>query len=351
MDEFHFSEDLFEFGEEAESGQESCTGEGEQPWKSAIGLLEDRLDRLQCGRGAAVIASMATDRNLGDPLRTAGAIQLLTALLLWQGRPVARDDPEDVLNCAAMTTAALRNLACANHANREAVRAAGAIPLLVTSLRLADVQDRTPEDSASIACHNCVTAACGALRNLSHSNIANCIAIREAGGLIALARHVPHPPPPAGTPGREAAFRASSALCNLCCGCPDNVAALWETGLVPRLVALLAQPGGSGFWHTGFTSIVEYGQENGWLPQDLREERWAERRSAEKNSRRAIRRLQFCQFGGLDRMTEQAMDHDDGVVDGKSWDPQAQAWRPHAGNTRLEVDAARTDGPGMYVCS
>eukprot|EP00668_Euglena_longa_P029231 GGOE01036575.1.p1 GENE.GGOE01036575.1~~GGOE01036575.1.p1 ORF type:complete len:352 (-),score=5.62 GGOE01036575.1:22-1077(-) len=287
---FEFGDDFFEVQDEENSNLNALN------WFTALSLLKDASNRKQCGRAAFAIGSLAAARQYGDILRENGAIELLSSLLKVEGRPIQKLDDEATLEAAANATVALKNLACPNFQNREAIRQAGCIPLLVSLLHLSEFAE-DPEDPCSMHRMTCVRAACGTLRNISYANLVNRSAIREAGGIPALAKHIPDPPPAVGSPGREAAYRAGSALCNLCCGCQENVAALWDTGLVPHLVALLSQPGGSGFWHAGFTYIVEYGQENGWLPPDLEEPGRKVSQDAEKRSREAVRRLQKIPVG------------------------------------------------------
>eukprot|EP00667_Euglena_gracilis_P022020 EG_transcript_24331 len=254
-------------------------------------MLKDVSDRRQCAKAASAISSLATARQYGDILRDNGAIALLSSLLQVEGRPVERNDAEAILEAAAHATTALKNLACPNYQNREAIREAGCIPFLISLLSLTEFSE-DPEDPCGAHRMTCVRAACGTLRNISYANLVNRNCIREAGGIPALAKHVTDPPPAVGSPAREAAYRAGSALCNLCCGCPENVAALWDTGLVPRLVALLSQPGGSGFWHAGFAHIVDYGRANGWLPPDLEQPGRTKPQDEERRSREALRYLQ-----------------------------------------------------------
>ena len=116
----------------------------------------------------------------------------------------------------------------------------GAILLLVAQLRRVAGVAHADMGEADVAA---VTAATAALRNLSYQNAQNRDAIRAAGGLAPLLDLVatgdPPAPPPGGSRGREAAYRAAAALENLASDHAENEATIVDRGVVPAMKELL----------------------------------------------------------------------------------------------------------------
>ena len=190
---------------------------------------EDELRRLGCvpplisllkGRTGAAASAVCALGNLAcgndsnkEAIREAGGIPLLVTLLT-EGA-----ESETVGNAAN----ALRNLTCGSDSNREAIREAGGIPALVALLR----------QETSLA-----TNAVGALGNLAHLN-ANREAIRQADGIPMLRALL------SGGADLEATITATDVLGSIAYNNHTNREAIREAGCIPPLVALLREGAGS----------------------------------------------------------------------------------------------------------
>ena len=184
-------------------------------------------ERANCARAVGALAQAQAHT---DAMREAGVVDAVVALLRAEGDGEA----------AVAAADALRHLACANDRNRDRARELGAIPLLVAQLRRVAGVAHADMGEADVAA---VTAATAALRNLSYQNAQNRDAIRAAGGLAPLLDLVatgdPPAPPPGGSRGREAAYRAAAALENLASDHAENEATIVERGVVPAMKELL----------------------------------------------------------------------------------------------------------------
>lgn len=194
----------------------------------------DTAERIELTKALGTLAQVQAH---GDPMREAGVVDAVTALL---------KDPDDMVTIAAAE--AIRHLACANQSNRIASRDGGAIPLLVAMLQR--VADHSGSDD-EMSCHDAavVTASTAALRNLSFQNGENQDLIRFSGGLSPLiaivAQGQPPAAPPSGTQRREAAYRAAGALENLAADNEENAEMIVAARVVPAMKELLIG-GGQG---------------------------------------------------------------------------------------------------------
>ena len=230
------------------------------------------LERFQKANGERAqldaltqLGSMANVKSNTHDMRNAGVIPVLTSFL------ASAETYRHPRSVVAEAVYCLRNLACANGPNRDALREEGAIPVLVhlvqnCPMELHEEDENPPKDTENESSmwpgsEEPATAACGALRNMSFKNLSNQRAIWEAGGVEALLRWVKDIPP--GGRGREAAFRAAHAVCNVCQGCPQSVPLVVESQKVPTLLQLMCKPGSYWLWHGGVKAILNYGEKEG----------------------------------------------------------------------------------------
>ena len=201
-------------------------------WRGTVErMTSPECDTAERTELAKALGTLAQVQAHGDPMREAGVVDAVTALLR---------DPDDMVAIAAAE--AIRHLACANRGNRIASRDGGAIPLLVAMLQR--VADRSGSDG-EMSCHDAavVTASTAALRNLSFQNGENQDLIRFSGGLSPLiaivAQGQPPVAPPSGTQRREAAYRAAGALENLAADNEENAGTIVAARVVPAMKELL----------------------------------------------------------------------------------------------------------------
>ena len=219
-----------------------------------VALLYAGPDSLAAAKAAGVITWITELDGYEDELRRLGSVPPLVSLLT--GRSEA----------AASAVCALANLACGNESNKEAIREAGGIPLLVTLLTEGAESETVGSAASALRNLTCgsdsnrkaireaggipalvallreetavATSAVGALGNLAHLD-SNREAIRQAGGIPMLRALL------SGGVDLEATLTATDVLRSIAFNNNTNREAIREAGCIPPLVALLRKGAGS----------------------------------------------------------------------------------------------------------
>mmetsp|Transcript_25237 Transcript_25237/g.70594 ORF Transcript_25237/g.70594 Transcript_25237/m.70594 type:complete len:1463 (-) Transcript_25237:203-4591(-) len=184
------------------------------PW----GVNSGSISQVAAGCVEALRWLCENNRAAHDEVREQGCIPLLTVLLTMASTSGWHHVGGAEERTVANTAAALRFLAV-NARNRDAIREAAALPLLVELLSL------EPGSNATVQ-------AAAALTNLSRKKRSNMIAIAEAGGVPPLVRLLWQ------GPTSEAAVFSLSALTNLAYT-SANRDIIRESGGIPAMVHLM----------------------------------------------------------------------------------------------------------------
>ena len=173
---------------------------------------------------AAALATLAADKECCDQIFEAQGLPKLIKLL---GDPAGK--------VAAEAAHCLKAISFRSAVDRDQIRELGGVAPLVALLSMSGA----PGGGDALIGDECASWAAGALRHMAYTNVANCDAIREAGGIGPLVgllngRDSPH--------AAKAEEDAAGALWNLTEHSSANCFALLDTGLgVRSLVSILAR--------------------------------------------------------------------------------------------------------------
>lgn len=204
-----------------------------------------------------VLRPLSRDANAKEMLRDAGAFRPLLSLLAPPDSSAEGIDPTRAAarrEAAEAAVGVVRNLATSS-ANQDALRAAGAVRMLVT-LCGTSADSATGDENGEggegggegceggelVLSVRAAATAATALSNLAVGNAANRTAIRQAGGIPKLVRMLSR--------GSEAAAAATEALGNLAVKSKENKDAIRNAGGVLKLTdlfrAVRVPPSGRG---------------------------------------------------------------------------------------------------------